>query len=321
MKSIQITLITLLLIITACSSNNNENQLELSGTIETVSVTVSSKTAGQIVKLNASEGESVVIGDTLLVIDHENYELQKSQAEAALEAAEANYNLLINGARKEDLSNAEETLFQIKQNYETVSADFQRFKNLYEKKAITKKQFDEISAKYEITKSQLRQSEENLRKLKNFARPEELSAAKAKVNQAEAALNLIKKTISDCFVTAPTAGVVTNQLVEIGEMVVPQSSLFKISNLSNAEIYVYVQETDLGKLNLGDKAEIKIDTYPDKIYEGKITYISQEAEFTPKTIQTKDERTKLVFAVKVEAVNNNFELKPGLPADVKIYLD
>lgn len=321
MKSIQITLITLLLIITACSSNNNENQLELSGTIETVSVTVSSKTAGQIVKLNASEGESVVIGDTLLVIDHENYQLQKSQAEAALEAAEANYNLLINGARKEDLSNAEETLFQIKQNYETVSADFQRFKNLYEKKAITKKQFDEISAKYEITKSQLRQSEENLRKLKNFARPEELSAAKAKVNQAEAALNLIKKTISDCFVTAPTAGVVTNQLVEIGEMVVPQSSLFKISNLSNAEIYVYVQETDLGKLNLGDKAEIKIDTYPDKIYEGKITYISQEAEFTPKTIQTKDERTKLVFAVKVEAVNNNFELKPGLPADVKIYLD
>lgn len=321
MKSIQITLITLLLIITACSSNNNENQLELSGTIETVSVTVSSKTAGQIVKLNASEGESVVIGDTLLVIDHENYELQKSQAEAALEAAEANYNLLINGARKEDLSNAEETLFQIKQNYETVSADFQRFKNLYEKKAITKKQFDEISAKYEITKSQLRQSEENLRKLKNFARPEELSAAKAKVNQAEAALNLIKKTISDCFVTAPTAGVVTNQLVEIGEMVVPQSSLFKISNLSNAEIYVYVQETDLGKLNLGDKAEIKIDTYPDKIYEGKITYISQEAEFTPKTIQTKDERTKLVFAVKVEAANNNFELKPGLPADVKIYLD
>lgn len=321
MKSIQITLITLLLIITACSSNNNENQLELSGTIETVSVTVSSKTAGQIVKLNASEGESVVIGDTLLVIDHENYQLQKSQAEAALEAAEANYNLLINGARKEDLSNAEETLFQIKQNYETVSADFQRFKNLYEKKAITKKQFDEISAKYEITKSQLRQSEENLRKLKNFARPEELSAAKAKVNQAEAALNLIKKTISDCFVTAPTAGVVTNQLVEIGEMVVPQSSLFKISNLSNAEIYVYVQETDLGKLNLGDKAEIKIDTYPDKIYEGKITYISQEAEFTPKTIQTKDERTKLVFAVKVEAANNNFELKPGLPADVKIYLD
>lgn len=321
MKSIQITLITLLLIITACSSNNNENQLELSGTIETVSVTVSSKTAGQIVKLNASEGEYVLIGDTLLVIDHENYELQKSQAEAALEAAEANYNLLINGARKEDLSNAEETLFQIKQNYETVYADFQRFKNLYEKKAITKKQFDEISAKYEITKSQLRQAEEKLRKLKNFARPEELSAAKAKVNQAEAALNLIKKTISDCFVTAPTAGVVTNQLVEIGEMVVPQSSLFKISNLSNAEIYVYVQETDLGKLNLGDKAEIKIDTYPDKIYEGKITYISQEAEFTPKTIQTKDERTKLVFAVKVEAANNNFELKPGLPADVKIYLD
>lgn len=321
MKSIQITLITLLLIITGCSSNNSENQLELSGTIETVSVTVSSKTAGQIVKLNASEGESVVIGDTLLVIDHENYELQKSQAEAALEAAEANYNLLINGARKEDLSNAEETLFQIKQNYETVYADFQRFKNLYEKKAITKKQFDEISAKYEITKSQLRQAEENLRKLKNFARPEELSAAKAKVNQAEASLNLIKKTISDCFVTAPTAGVVTNQLVEIGEMVVPQSSLFKISNLSNAEIYVYVQETDLGKLNLGDKAEIKIDTYPDKIYEGEITYISQEAEFTPKTIQTKDERTKLVFAVKVEAANNNFELKPGLPADVKIYLD
>ena len=321
MKFISVVMILTMMLLTACNSENNESQIEFSGTIETTNIVLSSKVMGEVKKLNAKEGSSVVIGDTLLIIDHENYEIQKSQAEAVFLAAEANYNLLKNGARKEDLSSASEMLSQAKLNYEMVEKDFERYRDLYNKHAITKKQFDDISTRRDISKSQLKQAEENYSKIKSFARPEELTAAKARVTQAEASLDLINKTISDCFVTAPISGIITGKYIEEGETAVPQTSLLQISNLAKVEIYVYVPEAELGKVKLGEKAEIKIDTYPDKIYEGKITYISSEAEFTPKTIQTKDERTKLVFAVKVEAVNQNDELKPGLPADVTIYID
>lgn len=321
MKFISKIMIAFLLLFTACNSNGNKSSLELSGTIETTDVVLSSKVAGEVTELKADEGESVVKGDTLLIIDHDNYLIQKVQAQAAFDAANSSYQLLKNGARKEDLAQAKEALSQAKANNKLVANDYERFKKLYDQKAITKKQFDEISTRLVISKSQLKQAEENLTKLKNFARPEELSAARAKTNQAEAALNLINKTISDCFVTSPISGVITNKYIEEGEMAVPQTSLFQISDIDKAEIYVYVPEAELAKVQLGEKAEIRIDTYPDKVYEGKVTYISSEAEFTPKTIQTKDERTKLVFAVKVEAPNKNHELKPGLPADVKIFLD
>lgn len=98
------------------------------------------------------------------------------------------------------------------------------------------------------------------------------------------------------------------------------SNLFKISDLSKVELVIYVSEEDLGKVKLGQTADISTDTYKDKSYEGKVKYISPEAEFTPKNIQTKDERTKLVFAVKIEIPNPNFELKAGMPADAVVKL-
>ena len=98
------------------------------------------------------------------------------------------------------------------------------------------------------------------------------------------------------------------------------SSLFKVSDLTKVNLIIYVSEEELGKVKLGQTADVSSDTYPDKKYEGKITYISPEAEFTPKNIQTKDERTKLVFAVKIEVKNPKFELKPGMPADAAVHL-
>ena len=97
------------------------------------------------------------------------------------------------------------------------------------------------------------------------------------------------------------------------------SSLVKISDLTNVELYIYVSELELGKIKLGQKAEVSVDAFKDKKFEGKVTYISPEAEFTPKNIQTKDERTKLVFAVKIELPNPDFGLKSGMPADAKIF--
>lgn len=133
-------------------------------------------------------------------------------------------------------------------------------------------------------------------------------------------VGLLKKNIKDSFIISPLNGFIVKNFVESGEIVTPMSSLVKVSNLSTVELIIYVSEIELGKVKLGQKAVITVDTYPEKKYEGRVTFISPEAEFTPKNVQTKDERTKLVFAVKIEVPNKEFDLKSGMPADAEVYL-
>jgi len=175
-----------------------------------------------------------------------------------------------------------------------------------------------MTARYKISSTQFSAAKENFEKVKKLFRPEEIEQARAGLKKAQASVGLLEKNIRDSYLISPMNGFVVKKFVEAGETVSPMSSLVKISNLSSVNLIIYISEVDLGKIKLGQKAEITIDTYPDKKYEGKVTFISPEAEFTPKNIQTKDERTKLVFAVKIEIPNKNFELKPGMPADASI---
>ena len=171
-----------------------------------------------------------------------------------------------------------------------------------------------------ITQAKLKSAKENFEKVKNLARPEELKQAEANLNRSIANVNLIKKNLNDCYVTSPSSGYITKKFVEIGEIAGMMSSLFQVADLSSADLVIYVPETELGKVQLGQKAEITVDTYPDKFFNGRVIYISPQAEFTPKNIQTQEERTKLVFAVKIKIDNPEFELKDGMPADASIIL-
>ena len=118
--------------------------------------------------------------------------------------------------------------------------------------------------------------------------------------------------------TSPSSGFITKKFLEEGETVGMMSSLFQVADLNSVELVIYVSETELGKVQLGQTAKISVDTFPDKSFDGKVTYISPEAEFTPKNIQTQEERTKLVYAVKIKVDNPDFELKDGMPADASI---
>jgi HlyD family secretion protein len=192
--------------------------------------------------------------------------------------------------------------------------------NLYTSKSITKKQFDDAIANYEIAQAKLISAKENLQKVKNFSRPEEIKQSEANLNRTIANLNLLQKSLNDCFVTSPSSGIITKKFIEQGETAGMMSSLFQIADLSTVELVIYVSETELGMVKLGQKANIKVDTYLDRSFEGKVIYISPEAEFTPKNIQTQEERTKLVYAVKIKVDNPDFELKDGMPADASIIL-
>jgi HlyD family secretion protein len=226
--------------------------------------------------------------------------------------------LLLNGARSEDIRLAEDALRQAEASYKNANDDYNRMKELLASNTVTRKQFDDAESRYTIAKAQLSSAGQGLAKLKNFARPEDLAAARARASQSQASADLLKKQLVDAVVVAPVAGTVTHIPVEQGELVSMGAVAASISRLDKMNLMIYVSETELGKAKLGGMADVYIDTYPDKAFAAKIVYISSIAEFTPKNVQTKEDRTKLVFGVKLEIENREGVLKSGMPADAYV---
>lgn len=301
MRNISLLLISLVII--SCS-RKNDKQISASGTIETTEVTVSAKVGGQITKLLVNEGSSVKPGDTLVFLDRTELDIQLDQAVANTAAADAQYKLTVKGAREEDITQAEATL-------KNAEDDLNRTEGLLKEGSITQKQLDDARTRHILAK-------QNYEKLKRGSRPEEIDAARARRDQAVAQVKAIKKKIEDSFVVAPVNGVITQKAVEEGEVVMPNASLFRISRLNKVHLVIYVSEEELARVKLGQEAKVYIDAEPKKPFMGKVIYISSIAEFTPKNVQTKEDRTKLVFGVKIEIPNPEQTLKPGMPADAII---
>lgn len=309
-----------LLLMTSCGNNEKLKSIGASGTIESTNVIVSAKSSGEILEVIFSEGQKLNVGDTVIRIDNENLRLQLRQAAASKDVAEAQYSLMVKGARDEDISQAEQNLNQAKVNFESAERDKNRMQNLFEARSVTQKQLEDAITRFEMSKAQLISAQENFNKLKKIFRPEELAQAKANLDKAVSAMELLQKNINDTYITSPINGFIVKSFVERGESVAPMSSLFKVSDLDIVELVIYVTTEELAYVKLGQEAEVSIDAFEEKIYPGRVIYISPEAEFTPKNIQTKDERTKLVFAVKISIDNPEYELKPGMPADALIKL-
>lgn len=291
------------------------NGIEASGILESVEVNVAARTAGQVMSLPVQEGSHVRKGDTIAVLDVETQQLQLQQAQAGVDLAEAQYQLLRNGARSEDLQSAEEAVRQTESSLRSARSDFDRLKELFATHSVSAKQYEDAETRMTVSQAQYNSAKQNLQKLQKFARTEDLSAARARVEQAKAQADLIRKQISDAHILAPVAGTVTYRPIEEGELIGNGAVVARISKLERMELMIYVNETELGKVKLGGAAEVSIDTYPDKRYPATIIYVSPVAEFTPRNVQTKDERTKLVFGVKLEVDNTSGELKSGMPAD------
>lgn len=308
----------LIVFISSCGNGKDTNSINSSGTIESVNVTISSKTSGTINKINFKEGDRVKKGDLLVEISHDLLDIQLRQSEAGVELANAQLKLLRSGARREDIKQSEELVKQAKINMELARQDKQRAEELFRQDATTKKLYDDAIGRYDLTVTQYNSAKGNLAKVKTIIRPEEIEQAQANLKKAVSMVDLLKQNIEDCKVYAPSDGFVSKKFIEEGENAVMGGSLLRLSNLETVNLVIYIPETELAKVKLGQEAEIKIDAFKDKEYKGKIIFISPEAEFTPKNIQTPEERTKLVFAVKIEIPNPQFELKPGLPADAKI---
>jgi HlyD family secretion protein len=244
-------------------------------------------------------------GDTLAIINDEEYRLQLKQAEANLASLEAAFRLAAEGSRKEDVIQAEAA-------YTSAHADYQRMKELLASATVTQKQYDDAYARYVA-------ADQTYRKAKSGLRPEEINGARARRDGAAAQRDLLEKRIRDCAVLAPAPGTLTLRAVEPGELVGMGSNIARLTYLDRVKLTIYVNEADLGRVALGQSADVTIDTFPGKPFTGRVVYISPNAEFTPKNVQTKEERTKLVFGVKIEIENPDGALKPGLPADAVLH--
>jgi HlyD family secretion protein len=299
------TLFAALAILLAGCGNGNPGVIEASGTIEGTDINVGSEVAGRVRAVPASEGARVAAGDTLVLIDDEEYRLQLLQAEANLASFEFAYRLAIEGSRREDIVQAEAA-------FHTAETDYKRMKELIDAQSVTQKQYDDAYARYVA-------AQQTYTKLKNGLRPAEINGARGRRDGADAQVALLRKRVRNCAIIAPSAGTVTLRAVEPGELVGISTNVVRLTYLEKVKLTIYVNEKELGHLALGQKADVSIDAFENgRVFPGTIVYISPVAEFTPKNVQTKEERTKLVFAVKIEVENPDGALKPGLPADARI---
>ena len=281
-----------------------ENVIQGSGIVEGTEIRVGAEVSGKIKTIRVAEGRTVEVGDTLAVIDDTEYQIQLRQAAANSEAPEAQYRLALAGFRQEDI-------LQARANFEEAEADYRRMKALLETQSVARQRYDAASARYTLTK-------QAYDKMMRGSRVEEIEIARARWDQAMTQAELLNKRVRDCVIRSTARGIVTLKAFEEGDLVNAGANLFQVTHLGRVHLVLYVSEVELGKIRLGQEARVKIDAYPEREFAGKVVYLSPVAEFTPKNVQTKEERTKLVFGVKIEVDNPDGALKIGLPADATL---
>ena len=306
----------LVLAAVAAGCNHEEDgRLEGSGTIEADEIRVSSTVGGVILEVLAQEGDKVEKGQVLMRFDPSDIEIQARQARAGLAVAKAKLALARKGARREDIEAAKEMMKQAQAGEAAAKADLARAEKLFKEGGVTEKQLADARTLVKVRTSQRKAAELQYKKALRGARPEEIEMAEAGVANAEALLALAEKKIADCEVKAPISGTIVHRLVEPGEVAGPGATLFVMQNIDTVKLTVFVPEPDVGRVRIGDQVKVYIDSHPDRAFEGRVSRIRENAEFTPRNVQTKDERVKLVFGIEITLPNPEGFLKPGLPAD------
>jgi HlyD family secretion protein len=300
--------------------NREEGVILLSGNVEVTESDVGFKLSGRIMELSVDEGYRVKKGDRLAILDSAELENVVALGKANLSEALTKLEELRTGSRPQEIEQAKANVTQREAELSKAKKDYERNTRLYKEDAISTQQMDESTKAYNVAVSLYENALQALSLTKEGPRKEEIKMAEHRVEQARASLRVNEERLKETVIYAPTDGVVLKKHIELGETVSPGTPVFTIGDLAHPWIKVYVKEDKLGYVRLSQKAVVTVDTYKGKEYEGTVTYIASEAEFTPKNVQTQEERVKLVFGIKVSVKNINDELKPGMPADVKIYI-
>lgn len=291
------------------------------GTIEVTEVNVTAKENGTLSAAAFKEGDRVEKGQVLGRLVRNDLDAQGAQDRAALARARSILADLRKGARPQEIREAEEAQGAAKVRYDLAQADFTRFSSLYAEKVISRKEMDEVTARRDLAKNDLAAAGERLSLVRSGTRPDVLAAQEAEVLRLEAMGRVTASRVGDTVLASPLGGVVLSKNYEEGEFLPPGAVLATVADLSDCWVKVYLPSTVLGRVKVGAGADVRVDSFPDRVFRGKVRTVSDRAEFTPRQSLTTEERANLVFAVEVEVDNAESLLKPGMPADVTFHDD
>lgn len=301
-------------------SAGEANRVLVSGNIEVTDAEVSFKIPGRVEQRLVDEGDTVQAGACVARMETADLDAELTIRRAELLAVESGLAELEAGSRPAEIEAAKARLESALADRMRLESDFRSGQRLLETKVIAEEEFVHRKTLFEAADARHREAAEQLKLVQEGPREERISEARARVQQAKAARALAEIRLGYATLNSPLSGVVLSKNAEPGEYVAPGTPVITVGELDKPWLRAYINETDLGRVKLGQRVLVKTDTYPDKRYEGKLSFIASQAEFTPKNVQTEKERVKLVYRIKVEIPNPNMELKPGMPADAEILL-
>ena len=296
------------------------NEIALSGNIEAHESLLSFKVPGRVIELPIEEGQQVKQNDLLARLEDSDIKQKVRIDEASVAVRQSNLDLTMAGTRDQEIKALQQTVIDAQADLALKKADSDRAQQLFSKDELSAQDRDHAATALKRADATLSAAQQRLNEAEEGARKEDIAIARANLNQARANLGLSRINAGYATLRASSSGVITVRQAELGEVVAPGSPVVSIADLDHIWLRSYVAETDLGRIHWGQAATVTTDTYPGKQYQGRISFIAPNAEFTPKSVQTYKERVTLVYRIKIDIENSNHELKPGMPADAHIQL-
>lgn len=292
--------------------------IDLSGTVDAHEVDLSFQAGGRIHALQTDEGKTVQVDQVVAELDPRDYELALARARAQAGSAQKALAVLQAGSRKQEVRGAEAALAQTEADLRFANEEVARTADLVAKHFVSQEQLDRARNQADVAAAKVEQAKQNLSLLREGPRREDIDRAAADLAAAQAAAATAEQQLAYVRLLSPVAGVVSVRLAEIGQVVAAGQPVFRVAQLDRPWVRAYLGEKDLARVRLGQAAEVRVDGLPGKVFEGRLSFISPEAEFTPKTVETRALRVDLVYRVKVDVDNAQGQLKIGMPADVKL---
>ncbi|MBS0847714.1 secretion protein HlyD [Citrobacter sp. JGM124] len=299
--------------------NQQSSHLSLYGNVDIRSVNMSFRVAGRLAALDVDEGDTIKSGEPLGLIDNAPYQIAVRQAQANADAAQAQYDLMIAGYRNEEIAQAAAQVDSAQSAYDYAQSFYQRQQGMWATRAVSANDLQNARVASEQAHAALTAAKDKLRQYRSGNRPQEVAQAQAVLQQANAALAEAQLNLKDTTLLAPSDGTILVRSVEPGTMLNAGSTVLTLSLTHPVWVRAYVSEPNLGQAQPGREVLIYTDSRPDKPYHGKVGFVSPTAEFTPKTVETPDLRTDLVYRLRIIVTDADDMLRQGMP--VTIILD
>jgi len=323
MKKPIVVILAVIIIIAAIAGgtfwyqSRQDTGLTLYGNVDIRTVNMSFRVGGRLQALQVDEGDAVQKGQTLGEIDHAPYQNALMQAKANVAAAQAKYDLLLAGYRDEEIAQTAAAVRQAQAAYEYAQNFYQRQQGLWKSRTISANDLENARSSRDQAQATLKSAQDKLSQYHAGNRPQEIAQAKASLEQAQAQLAQSQLDLQDTTLFAPSNGTILTRAVEPGSMLNAGSTVLTLSLTRPVWVRAYVDETNLDRARPGLELQLYTDGRPNKPYHGKIGFVSPTAEFTPKTVETPDLRTDLVYRLRIIVTDADDALRQGMPVTVK----